>query len=256
MYNVFAQAVYSAEGREAIPTPRSQLVMPARIIFVGRQPDQYAPLWRSVSSSGLEIAFAASQARALRELEEASADVIILDASSLRSPADQLCRTLRQHAPTARLIVITNGPSLSSACYDFEITPPTTWQHLGDVLRQALEHERRPVLSQGEFVLDIEQQTVIGPTGEARLTPKLFDLLHLLMLHADQLVRRETIMERVWHTQYLDDTRTLDVHISWLRSVLEPNPKKPCYLITKRGAGYIFRPRGPAKSDQPDEIDA
>lgn len=203
----------------------------------------------------MEIAFAASQARALRELDEVGVDVIILDASSLRSPTDQLCRLLRQHAPTARLIVITNGPSLSSACYDYEIVPPTTWQHLEDVLHQALQHERRPVLSQGDFVLDIEQQTVIGPHGEARLTPKLFDLLHLLMLNADQLVRRETIMEKVWHTQYLDDTRTLDVHMSWLRGLLEPDPKKPCYLITKRGAGYIFRPLGAGASDQSAEID-
>jgi DNA-binding response OmpR family regulator len=227
--------------------------MPARILFVGRQPDQFAPLWRSLSTSGFDVAFAASQTRALRELEEAAADVIILDASSLRSPAEQMCRALRQQAPVARMIVITDGPGLSSACYDYELSPPTTWKLLLDTTQQALQNERRPVLISGEFILDVEQQTIIGPTGEARLTPKLFDLLHLLMSHADELVRRETIMEKVWHTLYLDDTRTLDVHISWLRGILEPNPKKPCYLITKRGAGYIFRPLGTVSSIQSAE---
>lgn len=218
--------------------------MPARILFVGRQPDQFAPLWRTLSTNGLDVAFAASQARALRELEEAAADVIILDASSLRAPAEQMCRMLRQHAPAARMIVITDGFGLSSACYDYELSPPATWKLLLDTTQQALQNERRPVLISGAFILDIEQQTISGPTGETRLTPKLFDLLHLLMSHADELVRRETIMEKVWHTLYLDDTRTLDVHISWLRGIVEPNPKKPCYLITKRGAGYIFRPQG------------
>jgi len=222
--------------------------MPARILFVGRQPDQFAPLWRSLSTSGFDVAFAASQARALRELEEAAADVIILDASSLRAPAEQLCRMLRQHAPSARMIVITDGPGLSSACYDYELTPPTNWNLLLATTHEALQTERRPVLIAGAFILDVEQQTIVGPAGEARLTPKLFDLLHLLMSHADELVRRETIMEKVWHTLYLDDTRTLDVHISWLRGILEPNPKQPCYLITKRGAGYIFRPAGAVAS--------
>jgi DNA-binding response OmpR family regulator len=82
----------------------------------------------------------------------------------------------------------------------------------------------------------------MGPNGEARLTPKLFDLLRLLMNHPNELVRRETIMEKVWHTSYMEDTRTLDVHVSWLRGIIEPNPKAPRYIVTKRGAGYIFRP--------------
>lgn len=216
--------------------------MPARILFVGRQPDQFAPLWRSLSTGDIEVAFAPSQARALRELSELPTEVVILDASSLRASGEQLCRTLRQEAPTARLILISDRMGLSSICYDYQLVQPVSWEALWKALKEALHSERRPVISAGLFMLDLEQQTIMGPNGEARLTPKLFDLLRLLMNHPNELVRRETIMEKVWHTSYMEDTRTLDVHVSWLRGIIEPNPKAPRYIVTKRGAGYIFRP--------------
>lgn len=216
--------------------------MPAHILFVGRQPDLYAPLWRHLSVTGVEVAFAASLARAARELVETPFEVIVLDSASFRAAAEPLCRTLRQQAPAARLILIADTPALSSICYDFQLIQPVSWTDLAETLSVALRSERRQVLSEGLFVLDLETQTIIGPAGEARLTPKLFELLRLFMSHPNELVQRPTIMQEVWHTTYLEDTRTLDVHISWLRGIIEPEPKRPQHLLTKRGAGYVFRP--------------
>lgn len=218
--------------------------MPCCVLFVGRQPDQFASVWRQLSASQHELLFAASAMRAARELSERAVDIIVLDTSSLRVAGEQLCRSLRQMAPSARLILISDTQGLSSACYDHRLIQPVSQESLAAAIAEAMQTPRRQVIASGHFVLDLEHQTVLGPAGEARLTPKLLDLMRLFMTRPNQLVLRETLMQEVWHTNYLEDTRTLDVHISWLRSHIEPERRSPRYLVTKRGAGYIFRPNG------------
>lgn len=71
-----------------------------------------------------------------------------------------------------------------------------------------------------------------------RLHRKERCLLKILMEHPNQIVSREMLMKEVWETDYMGDTRTLDVHICWLRQKLEPNPAQPQYLVTHRGEGY------------------
>ena len=73
---------------------------------------------------------------------------------------------------------------------------------------------------------------------EARLTPRMAHLLHVLLLHAGEAVERQKLFSEVWETQYTGDTRTLDVHISWLREALEEDPRQPQFLKTIRGVGY------------------
>ena len=99
---------------------------------------------------------------------------------------------------------------------------------------------RGSVIAAGDFVLDLGSRTVTGPAGNARLTPKQCELLELLMGVPGQLVSRRTIMQQVWQTDYMEDTRTLDVHVSWLRRNIEPQPRRPTYLVTRRGEGYVF----------------
>jgi DNA-binding response OmpR family regulator len=70
------------------------------------------------------------------------------------------------------------------------------------------------------------------------MTPKQCALLQMLMLHHGRVVHRAEIMESIWETSFLDDTRTLDVHVRWLRERIEPEPSTPVYLVTVRGVGY------------------
>jgi len=218
--------------------------MPDHILFVGRQPDNYSPLWRHLLLNNTEVSFAASQSRALRELSETMADVIVLDSASLRAQAEPLARAVRQRAPATRIILIADNTATSSLSYDFLLNAPVTWHHVLKAIEEALVSERRQVLVAGPFVLDLTERTVIGPAGETRLTSKLFGLLALLMRNAGHPVARHQIMQEIWNTSYLEDTRTLDVHMSWLRGVIEPDPKHPIYLRTKRGLGYVFCPEG------------
>jgi DNA-binding response OmpR family regulator len=73
---------------------------------------------------------------------------------------------------------------------------------------------------------------------EERLTPRLIQLLKTLMEHPGEVIEREKLFSEVWRTEYTGDTRTLDVHISWLRQAIEEDPRNPRYLKTIRGVGY------------------
>ena len=171
-------------------------------------------------------------------------DVIVLDAASLRVSVEPLLRSLRQRAPSARIILIAPPNSSSSLSYDYLVPSPAPWNRVLKTIEEAMAGERRQVLVEGPFVLDLVERTIVGPAGESRLTAKLFTLLALFMRHPGLPVSRHQIMQEVWNTSYLEDTRTLDVHISWLRGFIEPNPRKPVYLRTQRGVGYTFHPEG------------
>jgi DNA-binding response OmpR family regulator len=80
---------------------------------------------------------------------------------------------------------------------------------------------------------------IVG-TGERRLTPKLACLLEEFLRHPNEILDRNRLMQTVWKTSYFGDTRTLDVHIRWIREVIEENPARPRLLKTVRGMGYIF----------------
>ena len=76
--------------------------------------------------------------------------------------------------------------------------------------------------------------------GEQRLTPKLAQLLEEFLRHPNELVSRRQLMQNVWHTDYVGDTRTLDVHVRWVRECIENDPSNPVLLRTIRGKGFIL----------------
>jgi DNA-binding response OmpR family regulator len=86
--------------------------------------------------------------------------------------------------------------------------------------------------------LDLERKRVRCQGKEARLTPRMTHLLQVLMRHPGEVLEREQLFREVWKTEYMGDTRTLDVHISWLREAIEEDPHKPHLLKTIRGVGY------------------
>jgi DNA-binding response OmpR family regulator len=88
----------------------------------------------------------------------------------------------------------------------------------------------------------VEQVLYVGNDAEpVKLYPKEAQLLAFLMQHPGEVVSRRTLMQEVWETEYLGDTRTLDVHICWLRQKIEDDPRVPEIILTRRGQGYELR---------------
>jgi DNA-binding response OmpR family regulator len=100
----------------------------------------------------------------------------------------------------------------------------------------------RAVIVRG-MKLDLDKSVLRknGSNEEIHLTPKETKLMILLMRNVGKVVSRSELMQQVWNTEYLGDTRTLDVHICWLRQKIEENPRVPEYILTRRGQGYELR---------------
>lgn len=96
-------------------------------------------------------------------------------------------------------------------------------------------------LSVDSFFLDLNTSSLKKNDTEIHLTPKECKLMAVLMRHAGQVVSRQQLMQEVWETEYLGDTRTLDVHICWLRQKVEEDPRAPRHIVTRRGHGYELR---------------
>jgi DNA-binding response OmpR family regulator len=95
-------------------------------------------------------------------------------------------------------------------------------------------------LRRGELILNVKRRSVMRGDRERHLTPKQAHLLELFMRHPGEVLTREFLMKRVWNTDFVDDTRTLDVHIHWVREAIEEDTGSPQYLHTVRGVGYRF----------------
>jgi DNA-binding response OmpR family regulator len=155
----------------------------------------------------------------------------------------EFCTYFAQRWPSARLIAVTNE-SLETAPVRFErrialpMSPAVLATTIGDMLRTGANGY---LVQAGDVSLDLHNRKVITPRGEHHMTPKQCALLQILMERRNEVVSRREIMQRIWQTDFLGDTRTLDVHIRWLRERIEFDPSNPEYLVTVRGKGYRFR---------------
>ncbi len=123
---------------------------------------------------------------------------------------------------------------------DAIVVEPDNLEQLARSIKKAIAKQKNRFIRLPNLILDCQQQQVLHQGKRFSLTPKEFNLLHLLITNCDQILSRKTIMQKVWETDYMGDTRTLDVHIRWLRQKIEENPSHPRRLITVRGVGYRF----------------
>jgi DNA-binding response OmpR family regulator len=185
-------------------------------------------------------------------------DVIVVDAASLRTSGDRICSKLRAalgELPIIHIRAAGTPPTPSEA--DVLLSLPFTSRKLiNRIERFAVASVESKVLETGPFSLNLEHQTLTTPWSEKKLTPKLVTLMEMFMQNPEQTLGRKQIMQKVWNTDYIGDTRTLDVHIRWLRKVVEPNPRKPQYITTVRGEGYYFSFMIPETDDRSVEAQA
>ncbi len=173
-------------------------------------------------------------------LENTTPDIMIVDAASMRSSGKRICAALKGKAPTIPLVLIVdaNSGSTDPVCADVMLQMPFTPQKLLNRIKPFLPQEPRHVIRAGPIQLDLLNRSVRCQERQGLLTPRLVSLLKALMTHPGQVIDRVALFSKVWETEYTDDTRTLDVHISWLRQALEDDPRHPRYVKTVRGVGY------------------
>ena len=165
--------------------------------------------------------------------------LVELDADQQRA---EFCALLRQRAPSLKIVALGAGRPLNSSAVDAVLNLPVDKAQVLACLTRLLDHPvGNSVIQVGSLCLDLRTNAVSGPQGEHHMTPKAAALLHYLMTHHDQVLARSELMQNVWNTTFLGDTRTLDVHIRWLRQSIEQDPSEPKLLTTVRGRGYRLR---------------
>ncbi|MDZ4765178.1 MAG: response regulator transcription factor [Chloroflexota bacterium] len=167
---------------------------------------------------------------------------IVLDAISLRTPGDRIAKQLKHDMPTVPLIHLRLAGKVDSLA-DVLLCPPFTSRKLINAIERLLRHDiadRPPdeVLMCGTLALNITRRLLIVEGQETSLTPQLAALVEAFFRHPDETLDRKWLMENVWKTDYMGDTRTLDVHVRWFRRAIEPDMQAPRYLKTVRGIGY------------------
>lgn len=183
------------------------------------------------------VIIAANGSQALTLADEQPPDAVILDAVSLRTPGDRICRDLRQKLGEVPIIHIhPDAKAVSPA--DVILAHPFTSRKLVNSIERLLKLNDDQMVTCGAFSLNIPRRVLVAHGQETQLTPKLALLVELFFRAPGETISRKAIMEHVWKTDYLGDTRTLDVHIRWIRCAIERDPGKPQYLVTVRGVGY------------------
>ncbi|MCA9960583.1 MAG: response regulator transcription factor [Chloroflexota bacterium] len=173
-------------------------------------------------------------------------NLVIFDSSTMRSKGSRTCRRLRRMLGDTPIIhsraaATVEDPSIGADVY---LEHPYTPRKLLNRVRALLPADitKEEIIYFGSIILYRSKSSVeLLGRGEQRMTPKLLQLLEEFLRHPEEIISRRQLMQNVWKTDYIGDTRTLDVHIRWVRECIEEDPAKPKLLQTVRGKGYIFR---------------
>ncbi len=192
-----------------------------------------------LQKKGFLVETAQTGRQAESRLDKISPDLVVVNAASLRSSGVRICQSIRNKTDNLPIILILEPKkTVSKDSADVLLNLPFTVQKLVNRIKPLLPSDGKNVIHAGPIHLDTERRRVRCLSKNSKLTPRLVTLLNILMDHHGEVVEREHLFKEVWETDYTGDTRTLDVHISWLRRAIELDPLKPKFLKTIRGVGY------------------
>lgn len=232
--------------------PKFRTLTMSHILLIDDERKLTTPLCASFERSGYSVTVANDGHTGLSLSMVENPDVIILDVMMPGLDGWQVCQAIRQHS-TVPIIMLTALDDSVDRIKGLEIgaddylVKPFSYKELEAHVRAMLRRveldrgNHAPTrITIGDIVLDLEAHTVTKSSLEVTLRQKEYEILSLLMTNTGKVISRNRLFDEVWGTDWLGDTRTLDVHMSWLRGKLEDDPTHPIYLQTVRGVGYRF----------------
>jgi len=203
--------------------------------------NQTESLVPSLEAQGYQAHLVHSPQTAAKKIETLWPNLIVFNPSSSLLELVAIKEVVDQTNLNIPCIVISDTNSLSTEMnVDIFVVAPGDPQQLTQGIQKAISKQKNRFIRLPNLIFDRQQCQVLRNEERFSLTPKEFKLLQLLLTHHDQVMSRKAIMQKVWETDYMGDTRTLDVHVRWLREKIEQDPSHPRRLITVRGVGYRF----------------
>jgi len=216
--------------------------MTASILLVEKARSSIDWILQSLERKKYQVSLARSEQEAVQQAMSETPDLIILNATSHLIDGRKACQALHESVSEIPIILI-----LAEAERDEDVmgaalvlTPPFTSRKLFSRVRSILKSDEGETLQAGGLTLNLGARRVNNGSRERRLTPKELELLKVFMRSPGRVLSRRFLMKKIWKTDFMGDTRTLDVHIRWLREKIEENPSSPVYLRTVRSVGYRF----------------
>jgi DNA-binding response OmpR family regulator len=233
--------------------------MPEKILVVEDEISLQETLAYNLRRQGYEVEAVGDGNAALAAARKIHPDVILLDIMLPGMDGFEVCRILRQEMTTPVLMLTARDDEIDRVVglevgADDYLTKPFSMRELiarvkamlrrVRLIREELGTEASPSPNQllvfSDLAIDLTRREVRMKDTVIALKPKEYELLVFLANHRGQVLTREFILEKVWGWDYVGDSRTVDVHIRWLREKIEPEPANPHRIITVRGAGYRF----------------
>jgi DNA-binding response OmpR family regulator len=222
-----------------------------RILLVDDEPLITESLEYSLKQEGFEVVVAYDGYQALELTRQEEPDLVVLDIMLPGMDGWETCRRLRQQSTVPIIMLTARGQEIDRVLglemgADDYLAKPFSFRELlarirAIFRRMAFEEPlKSKQLQIGHVRLDEAAHKVYREDEELTLTQKEYDLLVTLMSNAGNVVNRADLLDQVWGVEWLGDTRTLDVHIHWLREKVEEDPSQPRYIQTVRGVGYRF----------------
>ena len=234
--------------------------MADKILVVEDEQSLQETLAYNLKKQGYEVEAVGDGLAALDKARQTHPDLIVLDLMLPGMDGFEVCRILRQEMTTPVLMLTARDDEIDRVVglevgADDYMTKPFSMRELMARVKAMLRRVRlvreeinlaatSPTAGQpltfDDLIIDVARREVRAQNHVLALKPKEFELLHFLAQHRGKVLTREFILERVWGWEYIGDSRTVDVHVRWLREKIEPNPAQPIRIITVRGAGYRF----------------
>ncbi|NNG37834.1 response regulator transcription factor [Flexivirga sp. ID2601S] len=222
-----------------------------RILVVEDEESISDPLGYLLGKEGYDVALVETGPDALVEFDRGGADLVLLDLMLPGMSGVDVCRALRQKSNvpvimlTAKDSEVDKVVGLELGADDYVTKPYSSRELLARikaVLRRGQEADELlpATLQSGPVRMDVDRHTVVVDGEPTALPLKEFELLELLLRNTGRVLTRGQLIDRVWGSDYVGDTKTLDVHIKRLRAKVEPDPASPRYIVTVRGLGYKF----------------
>ncbi len=224
-----------------------------RLLLVEDEESFVDALTIGLNREGFNVDIARDGQEAINRFTSASYDLVLLDLMLPKVSGLDVCRTIRLSSDVPIIIVSAKGEEVDMVLMleigaDDYVTKPYRLRELvariRAVLRRRENHEvldaSDELLEVGPIRMEVDARRCFVSGEEVKLRKKEFALLRLLLENPGRVLTREVLIDRVWGNDYVGDTKTLDVHIKRLRSLIEHDPKAPEHISTVRGVGYRF----------------
>jgi two-component system response regulator RegX3 len=229
----------------------------ATILVVEDEASFVEALTIGLRREGFEVVVATDGAEALELFDATQPDLVLLDVMLPKISGIDVCRQLRKKTQIPIIMVTAKGAEIDTVVglevgADDYVTKPYRLRELVARMRAVLRRAELTsstevtaspspgIVQVGEVALDPDEHRATVNGRELALPLKEFELLHLLLANAGRVLPRETLIDRVWGSDYVGDTKTLDVHVKRLRGKIEADPAAPTRIVTIRGLGYKY----------------